>query len=72
MVNETIKQRNQRRMKLGFNNPKKDFWARRGKRIPMMPRLEPIVQKLKWWQRIYVFLIIGFKRLWRRLLGKQK
>jgi len=38
-------------------------------KIPIMPKIKmsEIVQKLKWWQRIYIILILGFKRLWRKL-----
>jgi len=42
------------------------------KKIPMMPKLKSIIGNLKWWQRIYVALVLGLKRLWRKLFGKQK
>jgi len=37
------------------------------RKIPMMPQLKPIVAGLKWWQRIYVALIISLRRLWRKI-----
>ena len=33
---------------------------------------EKIIGELKWWQRIYVVLVLGFKRLWRNYFGKMK
>ena len=43
-------------------------------RIPMMAKLSKptthirnIVGNLNWWQKIYIVLILGFKRLWRKL-----
>lgn len=40
----------------------------RRERIAMMET----VTKLKWWQRIYIVLIIIFKRAWRKLFGATK
>ena len=37
------------------------------KKISMMPRIKTIVSRLKWYQRIYIALVLGFKRLWRKL-----
>ena len=37
------------------------------KKISMMPRIKTIVSRLKWYQRIYIALALGFKRLWRKL-----
>ncbi len=62
----------ERRKKLRYfkyHNQMSNYYKQK---IPMMPRLEPIVANLKWWQRIYVALILGFKRLWRKLFGKLK
>jgi len=42
-------------------------------KIPMMKR-EPIIEAikhLKWWQRFYIVLILGVKRLWRKLFKKK-
>jgi len=43
-------------------------------KIPMMVKLSKptthirnIVGNLNWWQKIYIVLILGFKRLWRKL-----
>jgi len=36
-------------------------------KIPIIPKIKTIVQKLKWYQRIYIILILGIKRLWRKL-----
>ena len=43
-------------------------------KIPMMAKLSKptthirnIVGNLNWWQKIYIVLILGFKRLWRKL-----
>jgi len=36
-------------------------------KIPIIQRLKPIVSSLKWWQRIYIVIVISFKRLWRKL-----
>ena len=36
-------------------------------RIPMMPKIKKIVAKLTWYQRIYVFIILTFRRLWRKI-----
>lgn len=42
------------------------------RKIPMMPRinLKTMVSNLKWWQRIYIFLILLFKKIWRRIKRK--
>ncbi len=57
---------------MGLHNPKKDWWAKRGRKIPMMPRMEEIVARLKWWQRIYVAINLLFRRIWRNLFGRMK
>jgi hypothetical protein len=76
-MNETRMQNGLRRMKMGLHNPKHDFWARRGRRMQDIlsnpaTQLRNIVAKLKWWQRIYVAIVLLFKRIWRNLFGKTR
>jgi hypothetical protein len=39
------------------------------KKIPLMPKIkiENIVSNLNWWQRIHIVLVLGFKKIWRKL-----
>lgn len=72
MSRETREQRDARRQAMGLANPKKDWWARRKRYYqPMAEKLESIVQQLKWWQRIYIALVLGFRKLWRRIKKKK-
>lgn len=41
------------------------------KKIPLMPKLKPIMIRLNFWQRIYVVLVVGLKRLWRKLFRNE-
>ena len=64
---ETKEQREKRRMAMGLNNPKHDRWSRRKRYYNPMAKVESIVKGLKWWQRIYIAIILVLKRLWRKL-----
>lgn len=40
------------------------------KRIPIMPKEKSIIQGLTLWQRIYIVLVLGFKRIWQKIKSK--
>ena len=39
-------------------------------KIPMMPKLGSVVAGLTFWERVYVALVLLFKKAWRKITGK--
>ena len=44
----------------------------KSKKIPLLPPISTAIGNLKWWEKIYIVLILAFKRLWRKIFRRQK